>query len=80
MSIGTIYVRAASKAALNRLLRENQNISGRNFDRLCEESLILPACPAGTVVKIFDHYVGGQPFAKAYGNVAFKPDGSVFVK
>ena len=78
--IATVYIRAASKAAANRLLAANPDLTCLVFQQLETSSPKVKDLPAGTVVKIFDHCIDGSPFAKAYGNIAQKPNGQVFIK
>jgi hypothetical protein len=78
--IATIYVNAKSKADLNRCLQTQQGATGIVYEQFDSQVLALRSMPAGSVVKIYERFVGGSPFARAYGNIAFKSDGTVYVK
>ena len=80
--ISTIHVNARSKVDLNRCLETQQDATGTVYEGLEAPRVVrLKDCKGGTVVKIYDHFVGGSPFVKAYGNVSFRrSDGKVYVK
>lgn len=80
MSIGTIYVQASSKAALNARLIADRGIPGNIYTPHSMTRERVENMPVGTVVKIFDKFIGGTPYAKAYGIIAKKKDGTVYVK
>lgn len=80
MSIQTIYVYAKSKHALNDALKAGASPVGVMYSMTNEMHAELRACPDGTVVKIYEKVICGNPYAKAYGNVARKKDGSFYVK
>lgn len=80
MSIMSVYVYAKSKRALNDALKVGASPVARVYvlnDVYFKE---LRNCRAGTVVKIYEKTVSGTPYAKAYGNVAVKKDGTFYVK
>ena len=80
--ISTIHVNARSKVDLNRCLETQQDATGTVYEGLEAPRVVrLKDCKGGTVVKIYDHFVGGSPFVTAYGNVSFRrSDGKVYVK
>ena len=81
MSIRTVYVEAASKAEINRRLKvDNNAFECVEFKMGQGDVFDLERMPAGTVVKIWSKLVGGVPYAKAYGNVAYTKAGRVFLK
>ena len=62
-----LYVKGASKKALNEQIAAGQEIFGTEY-KLCEENRHkLNELPTGTVVKVFEKFVGGNPYAKSYG-------------
>ena len=75
-----VYVQHESKRALN-----NEILFGRRFEALeysiaGNEVYNLEDLPDGTVVKLFTKYVGGNPYAKAYGTIKRNRNGMVQVK
>lgn len=80
MTIETLYVRAASKAAINRTLAAGGQISGTVYTPCGQSSRLLSEMPRGTVVKVFSKYVCGSPYAQSYGTVDHKKDGTLFVR
>jgi hypothetical protein len=66
MTIKTVYVRAASKKAANELVLKDM-CSCTEYDMYGSTGHNLRAMPTGTVVKIYDKFVDGSPYAKAYG-------------
>lgn len=75
-----VYVEAGSKKALNTAL-----ILGARFEALYygtphNDVYNLEDLPDGTVVKLFTRYVGGNPYAKAYGTIKRNRNGFVQVK
>lgn len=71
MSIKTVYVQAKSKAEINRELKINPHKYEALQFSIFEgnDVFALESLPDGTVVKIFEKYVQGQPYAKAYGTI-----------
>lgn len=70
MTIRTVYVRAKSKADLNRKLAANMPLGAGEaieYTPYTEQRFALRDLPHGTVIKIYDKFVGGRPYAKAYG-------------
>lgn len=64
-----IYVKAASKKAVNQALTEGKTIYGENFSMFGGGGMytLNQDLPKGTVITIFDKYSGGQPVGKSYG-------------
>ncbi len=63
----TIYIQAKSKKELNEKLANKEQIKGTEYDMFSTNPCILNELPTGTVVKVFEKYVGGNPYAKSYG-------------
>lgn len=79
MTIRTVYVRAKSKAAINRELLVNQHaFECIEHSTAGAEVYDLENMPTGTVVKVYSKEICGIPYAKAYGTVK-RFDGKVFV-
>ena len=64
-----LYVQAKSKKALNEKLSANEVVSGYNYSMFggggyytLDENLAI-----GTVIKIYEKVINGNPYAKAYG-------------
>jgi hypothetical protein len=79
MSIRTVYVRAKSKAELNREIAAGKLFECVEYTPFNTEVYDLERMPDGTVVKIYEKEVHGSPYAKAYGNVSHK-NGVLFIK
>lgn len=62
-----IYIKANSKKSVNERLAGGEHVEGTIHSMMRSQVASLKDCPSGTVVKIFSKYVGGQPYAKAYG-------------
>ena len=62
-----VYVKGASKKALNEKLALNERIGATEYDMFSTNNCILNELPTGTVVKVYDKIVGGNPYAKSYG-------------
>lgn len=70
-----VYIRAASKKELNERIAQGKSIlaidyslyGGGNYRIGGADTDALPAIPHGTVIKIYDRFVCGSPYAKAYG-------------
>jgi hypothetical protein len=62
-----VYVKGASKKALNEKLALGQGIGATEYDMFSTNSCILNDLPTGTVVKVYEKMVGGNPYAKSYG-------------
>jgi hypothetical protein len=62
-----VYIKAASKKALNEKLALNERIGATEYDMFSTNNCILNDLPTGTVVKVYDKMVGGNPYAKSYG-------------
>lgn len=67
MSIPTVYIKGSKKMA-NLQLADGQKLFGLKFDLYGSERVSLASMPDGTVIKFYDKFVGGNPYAKAYGN------------
>jgi hypothetical protein len=80
MTIRTVYLRGKSKAQLNRELAAGKLFECVAYDINGADVFDLEKMPNGTVVKIYEKEVYGSPYAKAYGNVARKADGRVYLK
>lgn len=64
-----LYVRAKSKKAANDMLAAGEKIYGTHYGLgICDDYRLDDQLPSGTVIKIFEKYSGGSPYAKAYGN------------
>ena len=63
----TIYIQAKSKKELNEKLAKGEKIQGTEYDMFSTNHCTLNELPTGTVVKVFEKYVGGNPYAKSYG-------------
>lgn len=70
MPIQTIYVKAASKKAINEDLAAGKVVRGVIYSFMSDNKDIdlAKAASDGDVIKIFDKFVSGSPYAKAYGN------------
>lgn len=62
-----IYVKGASKKAINELIAAGKSIYGTEYMPTSQNDHRLNDLPTGTCVKVFDKYVGGNPYAKSYG-------------
>ena len=64
-----LYVKGASKKAVNESLAKGQTVYGENYSMFGGGGTykLDKELPKGTVVSIFDKYSGGQPIAKSYG-------------
>ena len=73
MTIETVYVKIKSKKALNTKLAQGQALGagipiyGTHYTPWTEKRVALRDLPHGTVIKIYDKFVGGSPYVKAYG-------------
>ncbi len=65
-----LYVKGKSKKEINERLAEGKTVYGENYSMFGGGEIYkLDAnLEDGTVIKIFDKYVSGSPYAKAYGN------------
>ena len=64
-----VYIQAKSKAEVNRKLAEGKTVSATEISMFGTTGHYFEDLPQGTTVKIFEKYVGGNPYAKAYGTV-----------
>jgi len=63
-----LYVKAQSKADLNRRLLEYERIIGLEYKLGGETQYVLDeTLPSGTIIKVFKDVIAGSPCAKAYG-------------
>lgn len=75
----TLYVRAQSKKAINASLTRG-DVAG-DWHVMGDTGIAtIRNMPDGTVIKVYRKMVLGQPYVHAYGTVARKKDGTVFVK
>ena len=72
MSIGTVYVNAPSKKAINEALGQGRAVRCETFGPWAAGWTLLEQAPDGTVVKIYSKRVGGSPYTKAYGTITRK--------
>ena len=62
-----VYIEGKSKAQINRDLVDGKPIVGTEITMFATTEYPFESLPDGTVVKVFEKYVGGNPYAKAYG-------------
>lgn len=62
-----VYVQAKSKKEINERLAAGETVYAEEYSLAGARTIPLKDCPEGTAVKIFDKYVQGNPYAKAYG-------------
>jgi len=64
-----LYVKGASKKAVNVSLAEGKAVFGENFSMFGGAGTyqLNKELPVGTVISIFDKYSCGNPVAKSYG-------------
>jgi hypothetical protein len=63
-----IYIKANSKAEINRGLAEGKDYVGTNHSFFGGGGQYnLRSCEVGAVVAVFSQYSGGQPVAKSWG-------------
>lgn len=64
-----LYVKGASKKAVNERIAKGETVMGENFSFFGGAGLykLDKDLPKGTVVSIYEKLVGGQPYAKSYG-------------
>jgi hypothetical protein len=66
-----VYVQAKSKKQVNELLAAGEQIGAVEYNAFNPNGYvthhILNELEDGAAVSIFEKYVGGQPYAKAYG-------------
>lgn len=63
----SIYVKAASKAELNRRLSRGERIIGTVYTIDSVDVVPLNTMPDGSAVKVWSKSYGSTPIAKAYG-------------
>lgn len=61
------YILAKSKKSLNERLCFNEDVQAIVYDMFSTRYLSIHELPKGCVVSIFEKYVSGSPYAKAYG-------------
>ena len=64
-----VYIQAKSKVEVNQKLAEGKTVTATEYDMFNTLTHNFNELPEGTTVKIFEKYVGGNPFAKSYGVV-----------
>jgi streptogramin lyase len=75
-----VYIRGRSKSYLNSLFAdENEVVVYIKYDLEGASGGNARLLPDGTVVKIFQNVVGGNPVAKTYGVIATK-NGAKYIK
>lgn len=62
-----LYVKAKSKKELNERLAYGVSVFGTKYDVYGELTYELSTLKADATIKIYDKFVGGSPYAKAYG-------------
>ena len=64
-----LYVKAKSKKELNERIAAGKTVYGENHSMFGDGGFyaLNAELAAGTVISIFDKYVSGSPYAKAYG-------------
>ena len=65
--IKTFYVKAASKKAINEMLANGKVPTAVSFNLGGSEYINLKRVPVGSVIKIYEKSVSGNPYAKSYG-------------
>lgn len=75
-----VYVKSKSKKALNERLDLGEVVYCTEHKMLECFTHSIASLPDGTVVKIFDRYVSGSPYAKAYGTIKRNATGQIKVK
>jgi hypothetical protein len=64
----TLYVQGKSKKALNELLANGTTVIGTEYSLRQPVNYTLNSdLPHGTVIKVYEKIIGGNPYAKAYG-------------
>lgn len=70
----TLYVQAKSKKEINERLATGKPVLGDSYGMFGNEGCYAldSKLPNGTVIKVYEKFVGGSPYAKTYGtwNVA----------
>ena len=73
--MSTIYVSANSKKEINARLANGEAVRGEIYDFMQGDRVTLsPNWQNGDVIKVYSKRVGGQPYAKAYGQVTRNGD------
>lgn len=66
-----MYVQGKSKAAINRELKEGKTLVAYDFNMFTGDTQTAFSSEGGlaegTVIKVFEKYIDGNPYAKAYG-------------
>jgi len=66
-----VYIKAKSKKEINEWCKSGVAIEATEYNAFnpngYETQHILENLPTGTTVSVFSKFVGGQPYAKAYG-------------
>lgn len=74
-----VYVFVNSKAELNRRIKAGERFEALYYGLPHNDVFNLEDLRHGCVVAVFNKYVNGTPYAKAWGTVNRKADGSVTV-
>lgn len=64
-----VYINAKSKKAVNNDLMAGATVRAVEISMFGSKTFNFDELPNGTVVKIYEKLVGGQPYAKSYGVV-----------
>lgn len=80
MAIRTVYIRAKSKRDINAALDSDVIVYCTEYRMGDTLRLLVKDLPVGTVVKVYNRVIGGNPYAKSYGNVAKRKDGTLYIK
>lgn len=62
-----LYVQGKSKKEINERLEKGETVYGTEFSMFQQNTISLKDAPNGAVIKVFEKYVGGNPYAKSYG-------------
>lgn len=68
----TIHIQAKSKKEINEKLAQGKKVYGESYSLFGGGGTyeLNKDLPTGTVIKIFEKYVSGNPFVKSYGTWA----------
>ena len=62
-----VYIKAKSKKEVNEMLTNGLEVTAIEYSLFNTNYYLLTELPTGTVVKIFDRIISGNPYAKSYG-------------
>lgn len=74
-----VYIHGDSKAAINRRLKAGDKLEALYYGLPYNDVFDVEALRDGCVVKVFSKYVGGNPYAKAYGTIKRDKNGKVTI-